>query len=170
MKPAATRPMDGGPPRAGFSLVELLLAMAVTVTALIVLIALLGRAADTSRRAQSETLAVFMASQVRTLLLTDPDWPPGTADRPLTDARDAEGYPTDSFTYDQLHFDATGQRLAAADTDRRAFQGVLTFRRSANYRSPRLDQVTLEIIEIESGESISGFTFQRARKTERPDL
>ena len=154
--------------RAGFSLIEILIALAITVTALIVLVALLGRSADTTRRSQSETLAVFMASQIRTFLLADENWPPGTANRPLSDARDAEGFPTDSFAYSNLFFDATGQRLDSSQADKRAFQAVLTFRRSANYRSPRLDQITLELIELESRDSISGFTFQRARKKERP--
>lgn len=153
----------------GFSLVEILVAMGITVSALIVLLSLVGVAGDSTRRSQNETLAVYMANQVHTRIRTDPEWPPGTANTPLSGDRDAEGFPTDSFTWDELYFNRHGEIVEASDVDRQAYRGTLTFRRSPSYNSSRLEQITLQLTEIELDEAIAGFTFQRSRKSPRPE-
>jgi len=155
--------------RFGFSLIEILIALAITVSALVILLGFLGLAADTSKHSQDETLSVFMAGQVRSRLLTDAAWPPGTLNKPLSGDLDAEGFPVDSFDYEDLYFDYQGTALStSAPTEERVYQGILTFRRSPSYNSPRLDLITLQLKSLETGEDITGFTLQRARLNPRP--
>ncbi|MFT5496532.1 MAG: hypothetical protein ACI9TH_001932 [Kiritimatiellia bacterium] len=153
----------------GFSLIEVLLALGIAASALLILVGLITHIMDTSRASQIESVAALISSQVRTRLLTNPNWPPNTENRSLAKTVDAAGIPDNSFSWDQLYLDEHGVEIPLSEKDRAVFQGVLTFRRSPHYNSARLDFVTLAIRDVQRDEIVAEFTYQRARKKARPE-
>jgi uncharacterized protein (TIGR02598 family) len=152
----------------GFTLVEVLISLGITASALLILVGFIVYIMDTSRSSQGESIAVLISSQVRTRLLTNPAWPPGTENRALSRAVDEYGMTTDSFTWDALYFDDQGIELKPADVEDAIYQGILHFRRSPNYNSSRLDFITLAVRDVKQRETVAEFTYQRARKKARP--
>jgi uncharacterized protein (TIGR02598 family) len=152
----------------GFTLVEVLISLGITASALLILVGFIAYIMDTSRSSQGESIAVLISNQVRTRLLTNPAWPPGTENRALSRAVDEYGMTTDSFTWDALYFDDQGIELNPTDAEDAIYQAILHFRRSPNYNSPRLDFITLAVRDVKQRKTVAEFTYQRARKKERP--
>ena len=61
--------------RRAFSLVEIILALGITVFVLTILISLLALGVQTAAESRSDSLVVFMADSLRSELVTNPDWP-----------------------------------------------------------------------------------------------
>lgn len=59
----------------GFSLVEIILALGITVFVLVILMSLLALGVQTASESRGDSLAVFMADSLRSELITNHDWP-----------------------------------------------------------------------------------------------
>jgi type II secretion system protein I len=154
--------------RSGMTLVEIMVTLGIVSTVLLTLIVMFGESVGTVHKSQTESVAIFIAENIHSQLMTDPEWPPGVADQSFSREVDEFGIPKESFVYDELYFDADGVEVAEdADPDAavgfKAYQGILTFSRSQNYNSPRLDFIALEIKPLNGPdlEPIT-FSFQRA--------
>lgn len=147
------------------TLVEILITMALVSSVLLVLAIMFGESASTVQRSKAESVSIFVAENIRARLLTDPEWPPGAAGRSFSRDVDQHGIPTDTFVFDKLYFDDEGTEVEEEDLG--VYQGVLTFSRSPNYPSRRLDFIVLEVKPLPVGEPIT-FSFQRANTTPRP--
>ena len=110
----------------GFTLVEVLISLGITASALLILVGFIVYIMDASHSSQGESIAVLISNQVRTRLLTNPAWPPGTENRALSRAVDEHGMTTDSFTWDALYFDDQGIELKPADAEDAIYQASCT--------------------------------------------
>lgn len=156
------------PGRRAFTLIEVVIAMAIAVFALLVLLATFSLGIKTTADSQGDTIAVFIADNVRAQLLADENWPI-PADAPLTTSNN----PT------TFSFDESGELLQGLPTDDPKYQGRLTiaalfdpaspfYLQEANYRSRRLDYITLEIFRQGStNRPLSTFNLMRHRLAER---
>ena len=150
----------------GMTLVEILITMGIVSSVLLVLAILFGESASTVQKSKADSVSIFIAENVRARLLTDPEWPSGSTGQSFSRDVDDQGMPTDTFVFDALYFDDEGLEIESKDFA--AYQCVLTFSRSPNYGSRRLDFIVLEVNPLPIGESIT-FSFQRANTTPRPE-
>lgn len=150
------------------TLIEILVTLGIISTVLLTLVVLFVESVGTAHKSQAESVSIFIAENVHSRLMTDPAWPPGIEEQTFSRDVDEFGVPTDTFVFDELYFDTEGNEVAEdADPDAavgfKAFQGVLTFSRSQNYNSSRLDFIVLEVKPL-TGTDLEPitFSFQRA--------
>ena len=150
------------------TLIEIVVTLGIVATVLLVLVALFGQSVGTVHKSQSESVSIFIAEVIHSRLMTDPEWPPGIKEQNFSRDVDEHGMPTDKFVYDDLYFDTEGNEvIEEVDSDAavgfKAFQGILTFSRSLNYDSSRLDYIAFEVKPVTGpdNEPIT-FSFQRA--------
>ena len=148
------------------TLIEILVTIALIASVLLTLILMFAESLGTVQKSKAESVSIFVAEHIRARLLTDPDWPPGCNDTAFSRELDDDGQPVDKWVYDNLYFDDEGTELGEGN-GLRAYQGILTFSRSLNYDSPRLDFIVLEVKPLPVGDSIT-YSFQRANRTPRP--
>jgi len=145
----------------GFSLVELVLALAVVAIAVITLVGLLSLGVRTNLDSKADSVAVFIADTVRSKLLTDENWPVSATTPMSTNA--GSRYKHKAF------FDEQGSELDAEAGS--FYTATLEFQPSPNmpYPSPRLDFITLTIGRTgNESRVLTRFTLQRAHKAPRP--
>jgi type II secretory pathway pseudopilin PulG len=157
----------------GMTLVEIIVTLGIVATVLLALVALFGQSVGTVHKSQSESVSIFIAEIIHSRLMTDPEWPPGIKGQTFSRDVDEHGMPTDKFVYDDLYFDTEGNEIIGeVDPDAavgfKAFQGILTFSRSPNYASSRLDYIAFEVKPVKgpNNEPIT-FSFQRAYNVAR---
>jgi len=147
------------PPKPGaFSLVEIVIALSITVIALISLIGLIGLGLQTHQDSRADSVAVFIADNVRAKLLADVNWPV-----PENQTMSSNNYagPLNSFTN---YYTSEGTELVAGQTNG-FYAATLQFMPSPNlpYQSQRLDFIVLNISRNSGTNRImSTFTLQRA--------
>lgn len=152
----------------GMTLIEILVTLGIISSVLLTLVVLFVESVGTVHKSQAESVSIFVAETVHARLMTDPEWPPGITEQTFSRDVDEFGIPKDTFVYDELYFDTEGNEVEEdADPDAavgfKAYQGILTFRRSQNYNSPRLDFIVLEVKPM-TGTDLEPitFSFQRA--------
>lgn len=147
----------------GFSLIEILVALVIVVVGVLVLLGLLGVSLGSVQDSKADSIAVFIANDVKSKMFTDEDFPI---------ARDAS---ISSATWPtNLYYDNEGAPLGSS-TDGAKYRAALTLydlmntNNDANYRSRRLDLAEVRIHRTtgNTNRAISTFTVQRARQTPR---
>ena len=151
------------PPRPGaFSLVEIVIALSITVIAVLSLLGLIGLGLQTHQDSRADSVAVFIADNVRAKLLADVNWPVPDS-QPMSSNY---SMPQNNFTY---YFDNEGSEVPTGQTNG-FYAATLQFEPSPNlpYPSQRLDFIILNIARNSGTNRImSTFTLQRAHKDPR---
>jgi type II secretory pathway pseudopilin PulG len=140
---------------AGFSLVEVTLALGVAAICLLTLLALLPTASKTQQTSIQQTTANQIISQISSILRADVSLPPGQADKVCPDPPD----PNEPCNWDQLH--GHWLQMAAPDTMFFTNEGRQTgnvnastppadavFRAKITYRFPPSDTTSLADIAV----------------------
>ena len=63
--------------RSGMTLVEIMVTIGIVSTVLLTLIVMFGQSVGTVHKSQTESVAIFIAENIHSRLMTDPEWPPG---------------------------------------------------------------------------------------------
>lgn len=151
----------------GLTMVEILVTLGITAAVVLPLGLIFMQSFTTVQHSKAESVSIFIAENVHSRLLTDPSWPPGSEQESFDRETDEFGIPTDTFTYDQLYFDGEGSELTE-ESIRAVYQGILTFSRSPNYESTRLDYIAFEVKRLNNPDAPAiTYSFQRARRTPR---
>jgi len=144
-----------------FSLVEIVIALSITVIAVLSLLGLIGLGLQTHQDSRADSVAVFIADNVRAKLLSDENWPV-----PATTSMSSN---SSNYYFTNCYFDNEGSELPAGQTNG-FYQAQLQFMPSPNmpYPSQRLDFIILSISR-NSGTNrvVSKFTLQRAHPDPR---
>jgi len=154
MKPCAHQSGDG------FSLVELVIALAIAAVAVVTLVGLLALGVRTNLDSKADSVAVFIADTVRSKLLADEDWP-------VAAATAMSSNPATRYQH-KVYFDEQGSEVAAAAGS--FYAAALEFQPSPNmpYASDRLDFITLSISRTGNDSRVlTRFTLQRAHRAPR---
>ena len=141
------------------TLLEVLVTLGLISTVLLTLAIVFGQSLSTVQHSKAESVSIFIAESVQARLLTDPEWPPGSAKESFSRDVDEYGMPKDTFDYDELYYDGEGTEIEKGNS-RAVYQGVLTFSRSPNYESRRLDFIAFEVKRLpESRGSVDHLQF-----------
>ena len=155
--------MQHPPKTSAFSLVEIVIALSITVIAVLSLLGLIGLGLQTHQDSRADSVAVFIADNIRAKLLADVNWPV-----PDTQAMSSNNYSgsANSFTN---YYTSEGTELPTGQTNG-FYAATMQFEPSPNlpYQSSRLDFIILNISRNTGTNRImSTFTLQRAHKDPR---
>ncbi|MDB6172736.1 MAG: hypothetical protein JWL59_2047 [Chthoniobacteraceae bacterium] len=134
---------------AGFSLIEIAVAVSVIGFCAIALLMILSNSVNDTRSIRDETIALLLARNVRTLLL-EPAWP--LEKKPAPDGWRA-----------QVFFDGN---CAIAEAERATIRAELVAQGGPGFESVRAEAVRVIFIEIDSGRELGSYILQRQTRTQ----
>jgi uncharacterized protein (TIGR02598 family) len=155
--------LAAGSRRTAFSLVEIVVALAIVVVGVLVLLGLLGVSLGSVQDSKADSIAVFIANDVKARMFGDDNFPI-SASANISSA---------TWPYN-LYYDGEGNPLGTA-TNGAKFRAEITLKdlmdtnNDANYRSRRLDfaEVAIHRTTGNTNRAVSSYTIQRARQTPR---
>ncbi len=147
----------------GFSLIEVLLALAISAFSLLTILGVFTIGLQTTMESRLDTLTVNVMEQVKARMLTDPDWPIG--------ATDAITYDNDTSFRTNLYYDSDGFITSQSAYVLRVEIIYLNPTNSdiqIGYRSERLDPMHIIFYNSRSDKPLISFGLNRAKKEIRP--